>query len=53
MSDPDAVLRAKADLLEDIRCKVAAAELDRGEDIDLDVVVAQLRQKFGSAKEGV
>jgi hypothetical protein len=53
MSDLDLVLKARADLLEDIRRKVAVAELDRGEGVDLDVVVEQLQQKFCSAKEGV
>jgi antitoxin ParD1/3/4 len=55
MSDIDPVLMARVDLLEDIRRKVeaAVAELDRGEGIDLDVVVEQLQQKFRSAKEGV
>jgi hypothetical protein len=55
MSDLDPVLKARADLLADIRRKVAVvvAELDRGEGVDLDVVVEQLRQKFQSAKEGV
>jgi antitoxin ParD1/3/4 len=55
MSDLDPVLIARVDLLEDIRRQVeaAVAELDRGEGIDLDVVVEQLQQKFRSAKEGV
>jgi hypothetical protein len=53
MSDLDPVLKARADLLEDIRCKVAVAKLDRGEGMDLDVVVEQLQQKLRSAKEGI
>jgi antitoxin ParD1/3/4 len=55
MSDLDPVLKARADLLEDVRCKVeiAVAELDRGEGIDLDMVMEQLQQKLRSAKEGV
>jgi hypothetical protein len=53
MSDLDPVLKARADLLKDIRRKVAVAELDGGEDIDVDVVVEQLQQKLRSAKEGV
>jgi hypothetical protein len=53
MSDLDLVLKARADLLEDICRKVAVAELDRGKGVDLDVVVEQLQQKFRSAKEGV
>jgi hypothetical protein len=55
MSDLDLVLKARADLLEDIcrKVEVAVAELDRGKGVDLDVVVEQLQQKFRSAKEGV
>ncbi len=53
MSDLDPVLKARDNLLADICRKVAVAELDRGEGVDLDVVVEQLRQKFQSAKEGV
>jgi hypothetical protein len=53
MSDLDPVLKARADLLEDICCKVAVAKLDGGEGIDLDGVVEQLQQKLRSAKEGV
>jgi hypothetical protein len=55
MSDLNPVSKARADLFEDVRCKVevAVAELDRGEGIDIDVVVEQLQQKLRSAKEGV
>jgi hypothetical protein len=55
MSDLDPVSEARANLLADIRHKVAVAvaELDRGEGVDLDVVVEQLRQKFQFAKKGV
>jgi antitoxin ParD1/3/4 len=39
--------------IEDTRQKVdvAVAELDRGEGVELDLVVDQLQQKFQSAKE--
>jgi hypothetical protein len=55
MSDLDPVLKARDVLLEDIcrKLEVAVAEFDRGEGIDLDVVVEQLQQKLRSAKEGV
>jgi hypothetical protein len=50
MSDLDPALKTKADLLADIRRKVdtAVAELDRGEGVELEVVIEQLRQKFKS-----
>jgi hypothetical protein len=50
MSDLDPALKAKADLLADIRRKVnmVVVELDRGGGVELEVVIEQLRQKFKS-----
>jgi antitoxin ParD1/3/4 len=41
--------------IEDTRQKVdvAVAELDRGEGIELDLVMARLQQKFQSAKDSI
>jgi antitoxin ParD1/3/4 len=41
--------------IEDTRAKVdlAIAELDRGEGVELDVAVEQLRQKFRPAKDNI
>ena len=41
--------------IEDTRQKVdvAVAELDRGEGVDLDLVVDRLQQKFQSAKDSI
>jgi antitoxin ParD1/3/4 len=41
--------------IEDTRQKVevAVAELDRGEGVELDLVVERLQQKFQSAKESI
>ena len=41
--------------MEDTRQKVevAVAELDRGEGVELDLVIARLQQKFQSAKENI
>jgi hypothetical protein len=54
MGDMNPILQARTDLLADIRRKLelAVAELDRGEGVELEVIVERLRHKFKSYKEG-